>query len=208
MRQLLLTLIILGVYYTVDAQVRWGANIGMNVANMHFKGDNFNRTYTARVRWNLGLVAAIPINENWLVFLEPSYSGKGCGMHKRYTQPSKDSFTIKLNYAELPARIGYRFDSENGNHWTIATGIYAGYGFNGKFITNGSNRETRKHLHRKDAYYKRLDLGYNLMTQYGFKDKYAMRIGYSASLLNIERDARRPERLLNRTFSCSLVLFL
>jgi Outer membrane protein beta-barrel domain len=177
------------------AQTRVALRSGINVASIHFY--DFKPEKKSLARLNIGLMIEIPLEENWLLYTGPYYSGKGVIYGRTPSTNKIDSITIRLNYIELPVSIAYKFDSYNQNNLTIAAGSYISYGFNGEIHTKDSPRPPTRQLHKKETdQYKRLDMGLNLSSIYEIKSKYGIRFDYSKSLFNIQRVGKQKNSVV------------
>ncbi len=209
MRKILI-LFLLSFSFVVTAQTKIGFRGGMNFSNFiyypQYSGDN-KGTGTLLTRINAGLQLEIPLNDNdnWFIYTLPYYSGKGNRVRvKRPIQPF-DTMVTKLNYLDLPINIGYKFNEGGTNRLMIGAGIFTAYGFKGKHITHMSSQLTKINLHRKDSWYKRIDLGFNIMAAYEITNRYGIRIDYSRSIFDISRHQWKET---NNTFGFSLFWYL
>jgi hypothetical protein len=199
MRKGVIILFLLTVSLQLSAQVRFGVRAGISMTNLRekYEGTKFDMGLIARLL--AGTAMEIPIDEKWMIHSGIYYSGKGTRYDKTFIR-KEDSVRIHLNYIELPVSIAYKFPSEGDHPISISGGVYISYGFLGKVLFTGSPHRTVFHLHRKDSYYKRWDLGYNLQTSYEFNSSSALGLEYSASLLNIDRYDKTINRVLNLSF--------
>jgi Outer membrane protein beta-barrel domain len=185
------------------AQTRVAVRSGINVASIQFY--DFKPEKKSLTRLNIGFMIEIPLEENWLLYTGPYYSGKGVRYSRTPSTNRIDSFTIRLNYIELPLSIAYKFDSRNQNNLIIAGGAYISYGFNGEILVKNSPQPPTRHLHKKETdQYKRLDMGLNFSSVYEIKSKYGIRFDYSKTLFNIQR----VEKQKNSVVGFSLFWYL
>lgn len=145
---------------------------------------------------NAGTLLEIPVIRKWSIQTGPYYSGKGVIFGRSYSTNKIDSFTIILNYIELPAMMGYSFFAGNNGLVTISGGPYASYGFNGK-IKQRTDPSHSIHLHKKEGQYKRLDAGCIISVQYETKNNYGARLDLSRSLISISRDDKQRNAVLS-----------
>jgi Outer membrane protein beta-barrel domain len=185
------------------AQSRVAVRSGSNLAFIQFY--DFNPPKRSILRFNLGLMIEIPLEDNWLLYTGPYYSGKGVIYERTPSTNRVNSIRIRLNYIEFPINIAYKFDTQNENNVIIATGPYISYGFNGEIFTKNSPQPPIKHLHKKETdQYKRLDMGLNFSSIYEINNKYGIRLDYSKSLFNIQRVGKEK----NSVFGFSLFYYL
>ena len=181
------------------SQTRVAVRSGPNLASIQFY--DFNVPKRSLIRLNIGLMIEIPLEDNWLLYTGPYYSGKGVRYDRTPSTNRVDSITIRLNYAELPLSVAYKFDSYNQNNLIIAGGLYISYGFNGEISEKNSLQPPTKHLHKKKTdQYKRLDMGLNFSSIYEINSKYGIRVDYSKSLFNIQRIGKEKNNVFGFSF--------
>lgn len=185
--------------FFAKSQTRLGVQAGLNFASIQFSG--FDPEKKLLTRMNIGTMIEIPFDENWLLYTGPCYSGKGIIYGRSFTTNKIDSFTIRLNYIELPIKIGYKFSEESKNRLSIAGGPYISYGFNGDISIRNSSRPSTRHLHKKETEkYKRLDFGLNFSSSYEVNSSYGIGLDFSKSLLNIARYEKEKNIVLGFSF--------
>jgi Outer membrane protein beta-barrel domain len=181
------------------AQTRVAVRSGINLASIRFY--DFNPPKRSIPRLNIGLMVEIPLEDNWLLYTGPYYSGKGVRFGRTTSTNRVDSFTIRLNYIELPLNVAYRFDSYSQNNLIIAAGPYISYGFNGEISVKNSPQPPTTQLHKKKTdQYKRLDMGLCFSSIYEIKSKYGVRLEYSKSLFNIQRVGKEKNNVIGFSF--------
>jgi len=179
--------------------MRLGVQAGLNFTSIQFS--RFDPEKKLLIRMNIGATIEIPFNENWLLYTGPYYSGKGMVYGRSFTTNKIDSFTIRLNYIELPINIGYKFSEENKNRLSISGGPYISYGFNGKISIRNSSRPPTIKLHKKETEkYKRIEMGFNFLSSYEIKNSYGIKLYFSKSLLNIAKYEKEKNIVLGFSF--------
>ena len=198
-----LTVLLLITFFTASAQTKFGIIGGMNISTMKEKHDGRKdlRTFIPRVQ--IGTILQIPVNEDWVLHTSPYYSGKGCRYGNTFSTKN-DSIRIHLSYIELPVQFLYNLSGENINKFLIGGGLYLGYGFNGAVLYKDDPARTERHLHRKDSYYKRWDFGYSINSSYQLNNKYGIKLGFSHSLSNVNRNGDAENKTKNIVFNLSL----
>ena len=191
MRRLLIV-IILFLPFAGKSQIKIGARAGVNLANIvnrPYYNDEKKYTGAYLLRPDVGLMIQIPLNDNdnWFIYTGPNYSGKGNRLRRHRPASPFDSVVTYLNYIELPVSLSYKFSEGNNNRFITGAGVYAGYGFKGKILYHNDPVHTERNLHRKDAYFKRLDAGFSVHAMYEIKSKWGFRADYSRSILDITR---------------------
>lgn len=185
LKRKLLTAIFVLLTFSALSQTKIGWRGGMNFARMWNDFKIKNRVVT---RINIGTMIEIPIDDNWLLYTGPYYSGKGVIFGRSHSTNKIDSFTIRLNYIELPLNIAYKFSAESENRLVIAAGPYFSYGFNGQESIRNCSCPPSLHLHKKEKdQYKRMELGVNLIALYEINSKYGVRLDCSSSISTIEK---------------------
>lgn len=144
------------------AQVNFGIKGGMNLATVRYiNADNSK----ARLGFNIGALAEIPVQENLFVRPELLYSSKGFGYSA--TQNSMEG-SLRLNYINVPVLFGYR---PSGN-----TAIMAGpeIGFLQKAVSRSQGITTDM-----TSFYRHFDAGFDLGFAYEFNKLIGMEARYN-----------------------------
>jgi Outer membrane protein beta-barrel domain len=185
--------------YVSKAQVYLAVRGGLNMSSIKFY--DFKPEKRSLVRLTGGLLFDFPFDEKWSVNTGLGYSGKGV-KHSRTPSTGKiDSFTIRLNYIELPVCIAYRLTEKEQTNFIIGAGLYLGYGFNGTISTNKGNRIITEHLHKKETdQYKRFDFGMNANIICEISPQYGLRLDYATSISNIHRVGKEKNNVLGLSF--------
>ncbi|HNP17258.1 MAG TPA: porin family protein [Fulvivirga sp.] len=96
----ILSLLLVGAFFTTQAQITIGAKAGINVANQKFDADGFSISPDARLSYLIGGFAVIDISDNIGFQPELLLSGKGA---------KSNGFKAKLTYIDLPLLGRYSF---------------------------------------------------------------------------------------------------
>lgn len=89
------------------SQVRLGVKGGLNLATVKYiNADNSK----ARLGWNAGALAEIPIQDNLLIRPELLYSSKGFAFSALGTGSAG---SVRLNYIAVPVLFGYRLNPKS-----------------------------------------------------------------------------------------------
>ena len=188
-----------GLPVLTSAQMRIAVRAGINFASIDFNEYKPEKKILTRI--NIGTMIKISFNENLLFYTGPYYSGKGVIFGRSSSTNQIDSFTIRLNYIELPLNIAYKFSAEKETNFILAAGPYLSYGFNGQIFTRNSPQSPTIHLHKKEMdQYKRLETGINLTALYEIKNQYGIRLDYSRSLFNIRKFDKQKNIVLGFSF--------
>ncbi len=89
------------------SQVQFGVKGGLNLATVRYI---YTDNSKARIGWNAGALAEIPIQDNLLVRPELLYSSKGFAFSASGTN---NAGSLRLNYIAIPVLFGYRFNSKS-----------------------------------------------------------------------------------------------
>jgi hypothetical protein len=197
--KLIAALMLLVVTYVSEAQVNMAVRGGLNLSSINFY--DFKPEKRSLVRLSGGLMFDFAFDDNWSLNTGLVYSGKGV-KHTRTPSTGKiDSFTVRLNYIELPVSIAYRLAEKESTNFIIGAGPYLGYGFNGTISTVNSNRPATEHLHKKETdQYRRFDFGMNANITCEIDHRYGLRLDYSRSISNIQRVGKEKNNVLGLSF--------
>jgi len=133
------------------AQIQVGLKGGVNLASTQYINDDNSK---ARVGWNAGFLAEIPVQDNLLIRPELLYSSKGFAFNARGTGSAG---SVKFNYIAVPVLVGYRPNAKS----EILIGPE--FGFLRKAVSKSlgiSNDMT--------GFYRRFDVGIDLGFAYNF----------------------------------------
>jgi hypothetical protein len=168
------------------AQFRTGISAGLNLSNtvQNGNGDKISNAFLPRL--NAGLELGYFFYSKWGLQSGVFYAGKG---YRIKTQDNVDSIVTRLSYFEVPLKLAYKFSSAKENWIIVNGGFYAGYGLNQeKFEDSGFNR---------------FDFGYTIDGEFGIKNNFAARLGYSHGLVN----TMTSDKMKNFLFNFSLMYF-
>lgn len=122
---------------SAKAQVSIAPEVGLNLANMHFKLDDTTKLDNGiKLGFRAGVNFNIPITPDRLV-LQPGifYSIQGMkseenGLSQNYT----------VHYAQIPLNLVYMFNDPSEGRFFISAGPYVGIAFSGKNKVHGGGR--------------------------------------------------------------------
>lgn len=145
-----------------DAQIQFGVKGGINFATVRYINTDNSK---ARVGWNAGALAEIPIQDNLLIRPELLYSSKGFAFSAVGTGSSG---SLKLNYIAVPVLFGYHFNRKSE--------ILAGpeFGFLRKAVSKSlgiTNDRTN--------FYRRFDVGFDLGLAYNITKVFGAEVRYN-----------------------------
>lgn len=170
---LILSLILFTVL-TSQAQVRFGAKIGANIANMSISQGGLNVTPSSIFGFHIGGLLEYDVNDK--VAIQPNllYSQKGYS-----STISGISAGLKLNYLELPINVLYRANEK----LFLGGGPSFAYALSGKekITMNGTSIEADAEFGNNDGY-NRFDAGLNLIVGYEVAPSYVISANYTFGL--------------------------
>jgi len=116
------------------AQISFAPEVGLNLANMHFKlDDNTKLDNGIKLGVRAGINVNIPITPDRLV-LQPGLFYSIQGM-----KSEEDGFAnnITLHYAQIPLNLIYQFNDPSEGRFFVGVGPYVGIAFSGKSKQHG-----------------------------------------------------------------------
>lgn len=144
------------------SQVQFGLKGGANLATVRYIAADNSK---ARLGWNAGALAEIPVQDNLLIRPELLYSSKGFGFN---AIGSGRAGSVKLNYITVPILGGYRLSSK--------TELLAGpeFGILRKAVSKSSG------ISEDMTYaYRRFDIGFDLGFAYNFSKVLGAEVRYN-----------------------------
>ena len=168
------------------AQFRTGISAGLNLSNTvsENNGEKISNSFLPRL--HAGLELGYFFYSKWGLQSGLFYSGKGFRIK---TQDNVDSIVTRLSFFELPLKLSYKISAAKENWIIVNGGFYAAYGVDGeRFEQTGFNR---------------FDYGYVIDSEFGIKNNFAAKLGYSHGLGN----TRTADKMKNFLFNASLMYF-
>jgi opacity protein-like surface antigen len=164
-RIFLFTLLIFAFCFS-NAQIRYGAEAGLNLANVQNDGVD----HKARTGYRLGGFVQVPLTDNWVLRPALQYSLKG------FRQPATQfngEATVSLHYLTLPLLLGYQPTKD----LTILLGPEAGVLASATAKSDAGNNDLSNIYRKFDLgvdlglnYLLSKRIGLDLRYNYGFKD--------------------------------------
>lgn len=207
MKKVLLITVLAVTGFAMQAQVRFGAQAGINAASVTAKFTSGSTTttekYDTKIGLTLGVVAEVPIATSLVFRPELNFIQKGGKFSESQTIFGTTISTeskITNNYLELPLNLAYKFEAGSGNVF-IGAGPSIGFGLSGKAknkSTSGSttNEETvnikfdgKENANDNDGHLKALDFGVNFLAGYQIGQNVFIKASYTLGLSNISPEA-------------------
>ena len=144
------------------AQIQFGLKGGVNLATVRYINTDNSK---ARMSWNAGALAEIPVQDNLLVRPELLYSSKGFAFSARETSRAG---SVRFNYITVPVLVGYRLNGKSK--------ILAGpeFGFLRKAVSKSSG------ISEDITYaYRHFDIGVDLGFAYDFGTSVGAEVRYN-----------------------------
>lgn len=132
-------------------QVQYGLKGGFNLATVRYLNDNNSK---ARIGFNTGAFAEIPVQENLFIRPELLYSSKGFAYSA--TSSSREG-SLRLNYINLPVLFAFR----PANNVSFMAGPEIGYLQKAVSKSQGITTDMTN-------FYRHFDVGFDLGASYNF----------------------------------------
>jgi hypothetical protein len=144
------------------SQIQFGLKGGLNLATVRYINTDNSK---ARLGWNAGALAEIPIQDNLLIRPEVQYSSKGFGFSAIGTASAG---SVRLNYVAVPVLFGYRFNSK--------TELLLGpeFGFLRKAVSKSSGI-----TEDMSNFYRHFDVGFDLGLAYRITKVFGAEVRYN-----------------------------
>ena len=185
MKPIFTFLLVLAGLHSVNAQVRFFANFGLQSSHAGEKNASpdwdtaFKPFFTNRNSLHLGIGTEIPLSNNnrWYLHSVLRFSGKGRNFYRvrsetqaQTTDTLSSKYNVVLNYMELPVSLLYKKTLKEGLYIHAGAGLYGAFLFNGKIHNETRIYSSKKYT--KDDFsvetgnapekYKTSDMGYVL----------------------------------------------
>lgn len=144
------------------SQVQLGIKGGLNLATVRYINTDNSK---ARIGWNAGALAEIPVQDNILIRPELLYSSKGFAFSARGTSSAG---SVRLNYIAVPALFGYRPNSKS----EILLGPE--FGFLHKAVTKSSGITDDI-----TGSFRHFDIGFDLGLAYNITKEFGAEVRYN-----------------------------
>ncbi|WP_032594838.1 porin family protein, partial [Bacteroides fragilis] len=121
------------------AQVKFGIETGMTASRI-VSGQRITESTANSAGVQIGLVVDFTFSKKWLLMSGLSFLQKGGELNRELTVnagrvdlyqagPAFNHISFKMNYLELPLKLGYKFQLGDKLDLIPSIGIYGSYGF-------------------------------------------------------------------------------
>lgn len=176
---------------------RAGIRAGFNLAHSNYAVEGLGITTSNLPRYQVGLVAEMPIWKSLFVNSGINYTVKGVSLSFLGSD-----IEFAISYLEVPLNLVYKYDLGLARVFGLA-GPYVGYGLKAKSIKGSDVNEIE--FGSNDNQMKRIDYGFNLGTGIEF-DKFSFVVGYGLGIPNLSNVA--DERMKNGVLSFTIAYLI
>lgn len=196
----LLVIFCLFVAISVQAQIKFGPKIGLNLSTMTLKQSGISYDSKTRAGLHLGLIGEMPLQNNFNIQTGFFFSMKG----SKFSGSSSD-LTISPNYLEIPVNALYKYELGSAKLLLFA-GPYFAYGIGGKIKVN-SESEDIKFGSGDNNNMKAFDMGLNFGAGIEISD-FQITAQYGLGLANLASVTTNDEKMKNRVFGISIAYLM
>ncbi len=182
----------------VHAQkARFGFSAGAVLSRVNTKVDNQKDNSDSRLGFTLGVMGDVPLGGQFSFQPALNFLQKG-GKETQENGGIKETYTIILNYLELPLNFVFRSKGEKG-HFIAGLGPVLSYGISGKAKYSANGQTDSETLHfGEDSGIKAFEFGGNILAGYESNNGVLVTLGYNTSLSNLSTDS--PSSFKNNYF--------
>ncbi|MEO6722968.1 MAG: porin family protein [Ferruginibacter sp.] len=216
MKKIILLAAIAAITTSATAQIKFGAQVGGNLANVKseysFSGTTVKEKSKVKFGFLIGLVAEVPLASSVSFRPELNFIQKGTKVNDTQSSSGYTDVTtgeITLNFIELPLNIVYRVAAGSGNVF-FGAGPSIGYGLSGKYkststttypgmpsVTDSENGKVKFDGKKyddlpasdNDNHLKSLDFGGNILAGYQMSNGVYINVGYTVGFSNLSPNA-------------------
>jgi len=182
-------------FVQAQAQVKFGPEVGLNLATMTLKTSRFGIDPKTLVGFHIGVISEIPLKENFVLQPGILYSAKG----SKYSVGEED-MTISPGFIEIPVNALYKFDVSSAKLFVLA-GPYFAFGIGGNIETSEGSADIQFGSGDTKTM-KAFDLGFNIGAGVEIKN-FQFKVQYGLGLTNLapvtENDAEMKVRTIGLT---------
>ena len=197
MKKSILTIMILGMIISAEAQLSFGAKAGISFVNQKRTEKKGYSTYDTKGRtgFHIGVFADKQIWNN--IYVQPAviFSKKGATHTSAYSGSVTD---VSMNYIDLPLNVVYKYPVSFGK-LVGGMGPVLSYAVSGKLEQSG---KTKKMFSDELKNWKRGDISGNIMAGVELNNGFMASISYQSGLTDIYKD--EIPTIKNRQFSISV----
>ena len=196
----LLILCMLFAFTGLQAQVKFGPKVGMNLSTMTIKSSGISFDPKMLVGFHAGVVSEIGLTDN--LKLQPGilYSSKGSKYELTLFEESFD-FSLAPAFIEVPVNLLYSF-GPGDTKFNVFAGPYFAYGIGGKFKSDGESEDIIFGTSEDDDM-KPLDIGVNFGVGVNIKG-FLISAQYGLGLANLTTEDTGDTEMKNKVIGISV----
>jgi len=198
---LVLSILSVGISFA-QTKTRVGVTAGLNVSKFNASGEGAP-SFDFKAGFQAGVVADFGITDKFSIMPELLFAQRGTKYSELIDDDVTGSFSMTLNYLQLPINAAYKFDVGNGSKLFVFAGPYFGYGvsasgkitgksqgvevgvpFTVKFGSNPDNANDEDMA----VYLKSFDVGVNVGVGYEY-EKIFCKLQYNHGFSNLLNDS-------------------
>ena len=196
----LLVIIMMLAFTGLQAQVKFGPKVGMNLSTMTLKSSGISFDPKMLVGFHAGLISEIGLTDN--LKLQPGilYSSKGSKYEITLFEETFD-FTMAPAFIEVPVNLMYSF-GPGDTKFNVFAGPYFAYGIGGKYKSDGESEDISFGTSEEDDM-KPLDIGVNFGVGVNIKG-FLISAQYGLGLANLTTEDTGDTEIKNQVIGISV----
>ena len=170
-------------------QARFGFSGGTVLSRINTKVDNQKDNSDSRLGFTLGVMGDVPLGGQFSFQPALNFLQKG-GKETQEIGGTKETYTVILNYLEVPFNFVFRSKGEKG-HFIAGLGPVLSYGISGKAKYSANGQTNSETLHFGDnSGIKAFEFGGNIQAGYESSNGILVTLGYNTSLSNLSSNSQ------------------
>ena len=196
----LLVIIMMLAFTGLQAQVKFGPKVGVNLSTMTLKSSGVSFDPKMLVGFHAGLISEIGLTDN--LKLQPGilYSSKGSKYEVTLFEETFD-FTMAPAFIEVPVNLMYSF-GPGETKFNVFAGPYFAYGIGGKFKSDGESEDLSFGTSEDDDM-KPFDIGVNFGVGVNIKG-FLISAQYGLGLANLTTEDTGDTEMKNQVIGISV----
>jgi hypothetical protein len=196
----LLVIIMMLAFTGLQAQVKFGPKVGMNLSTMTLKSSGISFDPKMLVGFHAGLISEIGLADN--LKLQPGilYSSKGSKYEITLFEETFD-FSMAPAFIEVPVNLMYSF-GPGDTKFNVFAGPYFAYGIGGKYKSDGESEDISFGTSEDDDM-KPFDIGVNFGVGVNIKG-FLISAQYGLGLANLTTEDTGDTEIKNQVIGISV----